>query len=79
MLGMLSSLDRMTMSFRFVSGSSQLDAQSRANVKRFAVVLEGANMMAARLHLSVSVKVLARLHRTSSLLKPALKWCVMPS
>ena len=41
MLGMLSSLDRMTMSFRFVSGSSQLDAQSRANVKRLAVVLEG--------------------------------------
>ena len=41
MLGMLSSLDRMPLSFRIVSSSNQLDAQSRANVKRFAVVMEG--------------------------------------
>ena len=40
-LGMQSSLERMTISFGFVSGSSQLDAQSRANTKRLAVVLEG--------------------------------------
>lgn len=41
MLGMLSLLDRMPLSFRIVSSSNQLDAQSRANVKRFAVVMEG--------------------------------------
>ncbi len=40
-LGMQSSLERMTISFGFVSGSSQLDAQSRANTKRLAVVLDG--------------------------------------
>ena len=40
-LGMQSSLERMTISFGFVSGSSQLDAQSCANTKRLAVVLEG--------------------------------------
>ena len=41
MLGMVSSVDRMPISFRFISGLNQLDAQSRANVKRFSVVLEG--------------------------------------
>jgi phosphate transport system substrate-binding protein len=40
MLNFLAPLRRVTMSFRFLSGSSQLDAQSRANIQRLAMVLE---------------------------------------
>jgi phosphate transport system substrate-binding protein len=40
MLNFLAPLRRVTMSFRFLSGSSQLDAQSRANIHRLAMVLE---------------------------------------
>ena len=40
MLTFLAPLKRVTMSFRFLSGSSHLDAQSRANINRLATVLE---------------------------------------
>ncbi len=40
MIGTLSSMKRLTTSFRFQAGSSQLDAQSRSNVRQLARALE---------------------------------------
>ena len=40
MLKFLASRRRVTMSFRFLSGFSQLDAQSHANIQHLTMVLE---------------------------------------